>query len=212
MTQGQVVPALMAALMGQGVRPRQIELAVMAVRDCKLGTSIASLASPMAADQSMVRAFIHQTTRIYRPGPEIEETPTGWGGIVEIWVGTPHESEAVTDPDLFPSIDVHFFRVSVSRADAEALSGTFYDVMEDWPVDPTYSPENRLAGGPSYIELGAQIGTFMGQQDAMRLMALGEVLGAWKVITPGRLGLTGTDADRAAGGGYIMVTPYGGRP
>lgn len=64
MTQGQVVPALMAALMGQGVRPRQIELAVMAVRDCKLGTSIASLASPMAADQSMVRAFIHEQTQL----------------------------------------------------------------------------------------------------------------------------------------------------
>lgn len=67
MMQGQKVPALMAALLGEGVTAQQIETAVAAVRSHRLGTAITSLASPTAGDPSMVRAFIfEQADRLER--------------------------------------------------------------------------------------------------------------------------------------------------
>lgn len=157
-----------------------------------------------------VRALLDATTRMYRPGPAVTDTVVAGIRVREVWVGTPHESEATIDPDLFPSVDVHFFMVSVDRAAAESHRGEFIAVCEAWPIDPTYEPENRLTEGPSFIELGAQIGTFMGQQDAMRLMALGQVLGAWTVISPATFGLSREDpqAQQMAGAGYVMVSGY----
>jgi hypothetical protein len=43
---------------------------------------------------------------------------------------------------------------------------------------------------------------------AMRLFALGQALGMWKVITPEGLGIEGEDADRMAGSGFVMMTGW----
>lgn len=64
MMTGQVTPALLAALMGEGVSGRQIEMAVAAVRDVKLGTSISALAyrNPdlRALEEPVIRAFVFE--------------------------------------------------------------------------------------------------------------------------------------------------------
>ncbi len=39
-------------------------------------------------------------------------------------------------------------------------------------------------------------------------MALGQVLGLWRVITPVDLGITGAKAMDAAGLGYVMLSGY----
>lgn len=65
------------------------------------------------------------------------------------------------------------------------------------------APVERLAQGPSYIELGGWIGD---QALALQFMGLGERLGLWKVVTPRSLGIT--DHEAAAnlmGAGFVMI-------
>lgn len=161
------------------------------------------------SEQLDIRALLDATTTVYRPGPEVKVTQDKNVKVTEVWLDTPHESEAEVDDD-HPLVDVHFFRCQVDRAAAQRRRGKFVALMDAWPPDPTYRPENRLASGPSYIELGSQIGTIMGQQDALRLMALGQVLGAWHVITPRRLmaDMSQQDADRLAGSGLVLISGY----
>jgi hypothetical protein len=172
-----------------------------------------------------VKAMLDATTTMYRPdesGVE-EDVPTvgrvavskNAAGSTDVWVNTPTESE-LRESDRIEVVDVHFFKVAVDKAEAEDWRDIFNDVCLHWPPDPTYQPENRLAGGPSYIELGGQIGTFMGQQDAMRFMALGKVLGAWDVITPRSLfaalhtEIEDAQANAMAGSGYVMISGWKG--
>lgn len=161
-----------------------------------------------------VRALLDATTTMYRKGAAVERHDEGAVQVTEVWLGVDAQpDEPPTDETTV--VDVHFFTVAVDRRAAATWADTFYALCDAWPPDRTYMPEDRLAGGPSYIELGAQVGTLMGQQDALRLMALGEVLGAWKVITPARLfgaDVSQREADRAAGQGYVMISGYHGRP
>lgn len=39
-------------------------------------------------------------------------------------------------------------------------------------------------------------------------MALGHVLGIWRIVTPEDLGFTGAKAEQAAGLGYVMQAGY----
>jgi hypothetical protein len=57
--EGQKVPALLAALLGEGVLPQQIEDAVAQVRSLKLGKSISRLAGP-SFDERLTRAWIFE--------------------------------------------------------------------------------------------------------------------------------------------------------
>lgn len=158
---------------------------------------------------TLVRDLLDETTAIYRPdGPEVVEADHEGVKVTHVWVDTPQESEA-PDPDAL--VDLHFFRVAVDRERAEAKRAVLDAVLAGWPLDPTYMPDNRLTQGPSYIELGAQIGTAMGQQDAMRLMALGETLGTWRIVTPRRLlgnTITDAEADAMAGRGFVLIDGY----
>ncbi len=62
----------------------------------------------------------------------------------------------------------------------------------------------RMAGGPSYIELGAWIGD---QGLALRLIGLGAYARRWEVISPATLGFEpGPEADELAGGGFVMAS------
>lgn len=117
------------------------------------------------------------------------------GGVLEIFA-MPHESEA--RPDL-EKVDLHFVTIGVDKALAEERRADLVAILNDYP-DP-----EELAGGPSYIAVGGQIGD---QGAAFQLFALGKVLGLWSIITPGTFGMTGKDADRAAGNGYIMISGY----
>ena len=112
--------------------------------------------------------------------------------VTHLWM-MPHESEAV---DGLEFVDMHFVRVAVDRDKAEGVRQVVTDWCDAYP---------RLSAGPSYIEVGAEIGD---QGIALKLFAVGQVLGLWTVITPETMGITGADADRMAGNGFVMCTGY----
>lgn len=96
-------------------------------------------------------------------------------------------------------VDLEFLVIGVDRAAAERLRAELISILN------TYPRPDRLASGPSYIEVGGEIGD---QGAAFQLFALGKVLGLWGVITPATFGMKGEEAKRAAGAGYIMISGY----
>jgi hypothetical protein len=122
------------------------------------------------------------------------EKPTG-GGVLEIYA-MPHVDEAA--PDLI-KVDVEFEIIGVHKATAEHHRDELVKLLQDYP-EP-----DRLAAGPSYIEVGATIGS---QSNAFRLFAVGKVLGFWDVITPALFGMSGDQARQMAGNGFIMISGF----
>ena len=127
-----------------------------------------------------------------KEGKPIEENP---GGVVEFY-NMPHVNEA--KPKL-QKVDMEFIVIGVDIEKALHRKQDLISVLNSYP-----NPE-RLAAGPSYIEVGATIGD---QGAAFQLFALGEALNLWKVITPKTLGFNDEEARQMAGIGYIMITPY----
>lgn len=121
-----------------------------------------------------------------------EELP---GGVVTLDI-MPKESDARVD---LGRVDLHFLTIGVDKQKAEQHKEELIRLLNDYP-----KPE-RLAGGPSYIEVGAEIGD---QGAAFQLFALGKILGLWDVITPDSMGMDGDLADQMAGSGFIMITGY----
>jgi hypothetical protein len=127
-------------------------------------------------------------------GEPMEAMP---GGIVEIW-GMPSVDDFVVTPEI-EKVDCHFVIVAIHKQRAAREREEFIQIMTTYP-----RPE-RLAGGPSYVEVGAEIGS---QEAALQMFALGQVLGLWKVITPASFGITGPEADAAAGNGLVMISGF----
>jgi hypothetical protein len=160
--------------------------------------------------------ILDATTQMFRKGEVIEdekvtapvlvETPEGEPvGVGEHTVmdvrhiyAMPHES-AVGERDDVEMVDCHFITIGVLKPAAEEHREELIEVLRSYPQP------DRLAGGPSYIEVGGEIGS---QDGAFRLFALGQALGLWHVITPERLGLTGQEARRAAGAGYVLMSGW----
>jgi hypothetical protein len=117
------------------------------------------------------------------------------GGVLEVYA-MPHESEA--KPDI-EKVDMEFIVIGVKREAAEKRKAELIEILNEYP-----NPE-RLAGGPSYIEVGGEIGD---QGAAFQLFALGKALKLWDVITPAKLGFKGAEARQMAGMGYVMITGY----
>lgn len=69
----------------------------------------------------------------------------------------------------------------------------------------TYPQPDRLSKGPSFIEVGGEIGD---QGMALRLFSLGDVLNLWNLITPKTFDMHGDQARDAAGGGFVMISGY----
>lgn len=149
-----------------------------------------------------LREILSETTQEYRKGPEViqeeKELATGVSLKTTHVYAMPHQAQANWGPD-YHAVDCHFITVGVDMPKARKAMPELLDILADYP-----QPE-RLAGGPSYIELGAEIGS---QEDALRLYALGEALGLWQIITPERMGITGEAADQLAGSGMIMIAGY----
>ena len=150
--------------------------------------------------------ILNETTSQYRKGAVYEGTPElvaqaeagedlQGGGVLEVYA-MPHADEA---PDGLVVVDLEFIKIGVDRTKAEARKAELIDILNHYP-----SPE-RLAGGPSYIEVGAEIGD---QGAAFRLFALGNALGLWDVITPASMGITGPMARDLAGRGFVMITGF----
>jgi len=165
-------------------------------------------------DKRALYKILQETTAIFRKG----EVVHGDAELVEA-INAAQASGRPFDPDNLPGgtvtidmmppisaaadgltmIDVEFMVVGVEPAAAERNRAALTALLDTYP-----EPE-RLAGGPSYIEIGAVIGS---QEMAFRLFALGGVLKLWEVITPQRLGIHGEDASKLAGRGFIMMSGY----
>ena len=148
---------------------------------------------------SLLRITSVQTTAVRVPLRE----PLKWtGGIRESASGLrvtevfmmPHHSEAATDLKM---VDVHFMKIGVDVAKAEARREELIDLLNCWDG-------NDLSGGPSYISIGGDLGS---QSLALDLFALGEALGLWKVLT---LGIPEGDdrGDELAGKGFVFMSGY----
>lgn len=117
------------------------------------------------------------------------------GGALEVYA-MPHEKEALPHVE---KVDVEFMTIGVDRERAEIRRQEFTNILD------TYPEPDRLSAGPSYIEVGAQIGD---QGAAFQLFALGKTLGLWDVITPAVMGITGDMARQMAGQGFVMISGY----
>jgi hypothetical protein len=95
------------------------------------------------------------------------------------------------------SVNVHFFWVSAhDEPDAAVLKEL---LLREYP-----SPD-RLRGGPSYIEIGGELGS---QEIALLLIGPGAILGMWTAITPEQLGFEGEEAASMAGSGFVMCSGF----
>ena len=128
----------------------------------------------------------------FKEGDNIDKFP---GGSVHIYA-MPHESQVEGGIE---KVDLHFIVVGVDKAKAEQYKDELVGILKTYP-----QPE-RLAGGPSYIEVGGEIGD---QGAAFQLFALGKVLGLWDIITPEKLGFTGAEAAQMAGTGFVMMSGF----
>lgn len=130
----------------------------------------------------------------FRKGEEFAERVDGGVKVMTIDLNPP----LPTDIDQLAGrvmVDVHFFICAVHTERAAHYSSDLRRLLAKDMV--------LLQSGPSYIRLGEELDS---QEQALMLMALGEVMKFWKVITPSTLGLHGDEADRAAGVGYVMIT------
>lgn len=130
--------------------------------------------------------ILNSTTAQFRKGETIVRREAPSGVQTREVFAMPHESSAT---DLV-CVDLHFVTIGVDSAKAEAARADLIKILAEWP-DPS-----ELANGPSYITAGATIGD---QGAAFQLFELGKVLGLWDVITPAMYGMTGEEADSAAG-------------
>jgi len=99
-----------------------------------------------------------------------------------------------------------------SKPDGHTVSVEFFDVSQQGANKDTFLDLVRsefphwLDGKEhSYLETGADIGD---QGLAMQAMALGQLLGAWELMTPSKM--LGTDVDKdiamqMAGSGYVTI-------
>lgn len=151
--------------------------------------------------------ILEATTMQLRKGEVLEGTPelveqvkrgdeelTG-GGVLEVFA-MPHVDEA---PEHVEIVDVELLAIAVNRVGAQKARDELIEILNDYPRP------DRLAKGPSYIEVGAEIGD---QGAAFQLFALGKYLGLWDIITPGTLKITGEKAREMAGLGFVMITGY----
>ena len=142
--------------------------------------------------------ILQDTTRVYRKGKVVERKELGNIEVIELF-GYDHTSEAPTE-DNYEKVDMIFVDVVVDKTRAEQYRADLEEILKQYP-----QPE-RLAGGPSYIELAPNLG--MGQEGALRLMALGKTLGLWDVITAKTFGMDDAQAREMAGQGFLMISGY----
>ncbi|MEK7185621.1 MAG: hypothetical protein AAB726_03295 [Patescibacteria group bacterium] len=133
-----------------------------------------------------------------KEGDDISKLP---GGVVHIYA-MPHEAEAKNGVE---KVDCHFIIIGVDKAKAKTHKDELVAILKDWPSEAHGSTIPKLSEGPSYIHVGGAIGS---QGAAFQLFALGKVLGLWDIITPAKLGITGPNADRMAGSGFVMIDGF----
>jgi hypothetical protein len=142
--------------------------------------------------------ILEGTTVIMRKGEVVKESKAG---PVDVTTIDAFPSAEEVDTSSLTVVDCHFISIGVDKAKAETHRSDFVEMLAAYEKQ---SP-GRLRGGPSYIEVGAEIGD---QTLAFGLFAVGEALDLWKVVTPARLGMQGPLADQMAGRGFVMMSGY----
>ncbi len=142
--------------------------------------------------------ILQDSTRVYRKGEAIERRQVENVDVIELF-GYDHTSKAPT-ADNFNKVDMVFVDVVVDRARAELYRTDLTKILRDYP-----QPE-RLAEGPSYIELAPNLE--MEQESALRLMALGKTLEMWDVVSAKIFGMDDAKARQMAGQGFLMISGY----
>lgn len=103
-------------------------------------------------------------------------------------------------------VDVGFFGIAVTE---ELVTKTEFEDALVSALDYGHGSFSTLgfpefAGGPSYIALGAWIGS---QQLALILMGVGSHFNCWSVVGPSTLGIEGKAAEELMGRGFLMIAP-----
>lgn len=130
----------------------------------------------------------------FRKGEPITTRIIGIVEVVEVFA-MPHINDA---PGHLEQVDVHFMWIGVDRDKALLHEQDLVAILE--PHRPL------LERGPSFMTIAQE---FEVEQDvALSLMAVGQVLGFWSVMTPAVFRLKGEMADRAAAAGYVLINGY----
>lgn len=155
-----------------------------------------------------IHEILRETTQQFRKGAVIHGTPELVDAIAAMSPegDLPNVGGTVTF-DMMPKVpapaenvklvDLHFIQVGVDMAKAEAWRADLTEWLNAHAAD--------FRDGPSYIAVGGVLGD---QGLALQLFALGSALGLWQVITPEAFGMTGAEADNAAGLGFVMISGY----
>lgn len=141
--------------------------------------------------------LLQETTVLLRKGAVVEHKSVGPGVDVVTVDMMPHVDEVRPGVTV---IDLELVAVGVAP-DAAAHKAELIELLE------SYHAPARLRAGPSYIEVGADIGD---QGAAFQLFALGAALGLWEIITPAKMGFEGEKAKALAGRGFIFITGFKG--
>lgn len=147
-------------------------------------------------DIKRLHEILVECTRQFRKGPKEERSKVGGLDVVEVWF-MPHVDDAPPGLDM---IDVVVQWVGVDKAKAETHRDEFIQILRTYP-------NGRLADGPSYIEVGAEIGS---QEAAFLMFALGQTLGLWRVVTPASIGAPPERFKELAELGFVMITGFRG--
>lgn len=137
--------------------------------------------------------IINESTISLRKGPMITENNDENIRVTEIWA-MPHESDPTFEK--YPKIDVGLFTVAIFPVKAEENKEQLIQIMK------TYPNIDRLSKGPSYIEVGAVLGS---QEAAFKLAALGKHLGLCNIMSPLSLGFDPESAADMIGGGFFFI-------
>lgn len=141
-----------------------------------------------------INALIRECASMHRKGDVVTESDVGGVHVTTIDAMPPLPE----DPERHTLIDVHFFVADIHGVEGETKK-RLGELLARYP-----EPE-RLAAGPSYIELGGVLGD---QGQALLLLALGQACGFWDVITPETLGVSGDRANEMAGSGFVMCSGF----
>ena len=151
--------------------------------------------------ETTMAAVLQACTTMYRKGEVIAVQDRFGIKRVDVYA-MPHVQEAPPDE---MRVDVHFCVVGVNMRRARQHAGGFTALLAAYPTEAWGYPTQSLQDGPSYISVGAVVGS---QDNALRMFAMGEALGMWKVLTPEVLGITGEEADVFAGRGLVMMSGW----
>ena len=144
-------------------------------------------------DTTELHRIIKESTVSLRKGPMITEKNDENVRVTEIWA-MPHESDPTFEK--YPKIDVGLFTVAIFPEKAEKNKAKLIEIMRAYP------DQYRLSKGPSYIEVGAEIGS---QEAAFKLAALGSHLGLCNIMSPLNMGFDKDVANEMIGGGFFFI-------